>query len=130
MSERDTTSVRRRRPDGGIELLRGDGTVVQLESRTDWARLAAMTEAEIEANARADPDNPSLTADELARMHPVPNATAIRERLEMTQEQFAARVDVPLGTLRDWERGARTPAGLARTLLEALEGAERERPTG
>ena len=28
------------------------------DTRTDWARLKAMTEEEIEANALADPDNP------------------------------------------------------------------------
>jgi len=141
MSELDTNSVRRRRPDGGIELVRADGSVIELGSRTDWARLATMTEAEIEANARADSDNPLLTEEELARMRPVPDVKAIRERLRLTQEQFAARFDVPLGTLRDWERGARTPTGPARTLLrvidrnpgaviEALEGTDRERLAG
>lgn len=141
MSERDTASVRKRRPDGGIERVRADGTAVQVESRTDWARLAAMTEPEIEANAEGDPDNPLLTEDELARLRPVPDVKAIRERLRLTQEQFAARFAVPLGTLRDWERGTRTPTGPARTLLrvidhnpdavtDALEGAKRERLAG
>jgi len=41
------------------------------EGRTDWARLHAMTEEEIERNALEDPDNPPLTSDELARMEPV-----------------------------------------------------------
>ena len=140
MSGHDTVRARLE-PDGRVVQVLADGTVVPLESRTDWARLAAMTEEEIEANARADPDNPPLTAEELARMRPVPDARAIRERLRLTQEQFAARFAVPLGTLRDWERGARTPAGPARTLLrvidhnpgaviEALAGADRERSTG
>ncbi len=35
------------------------------ESRTDWARLDAMTEEEIEANALSDPDNPPWTDEEL-----------------------------------------------------------------
>jgi uncharacterized protein (DUF4415 family) len=35
------------------------------ESRTDWARIDAMTEEEIEANAAADPDNPPWTDEEL-----------------------------------------------------------------
>lgn len=30
------------------------------DTRTDWARLKAMTEEEIEANALADPDNPPI----------------------------------------------------------------------
>ena len=36
--------------------------------RTDWARLRAMTEEEIERNAADDPDNPPLTSEELARL--------------------------------------------------------------
>jgi uncharacterized protein (DUF4415 family) len=36
--------------------------------RTDWARLRTMTEEEIERNAADDPDNPSLTSEELARL--------------------------------------------------------------
>ena len=48
-----------------------------------------MTEEEIEANALSDPDNPPLTDEELARMRPVPNPRRIRERLKLTQEQFA-----------------------------------------
>lgn len=36
------------------------------EGRTDWARIDAMTEEEIEANALSDPDNPPWTEEELA----------------------------------------------------------------
>lgn len=36
------------------------------EGRTDWARLREMPEAEVEANALADADNPPWTGDELA----------------------------------------------------------------
>jgi uncharacterized protein (DUF4415 family) len=34
--------------------------------RTDWARIDAMTEEEIEANALSDPDNPPWTEEQLA----------------------------------------------------------------
>ena len=33
------------------------------DTRTDWARLKAMTEEEIEANALSDPDNPPIDVD-------------------------------------------------------------------
>ena len=36
--------------------------------QVDWAKLDAMTDEEIEAAARSDPDNPPLTDEELARM--------------------------------------------------------------
>lgn len=37
----------------------------------DWAKLDAMTDEEIEAAARSDPDNPPLTDEELAQMRRV-----------------------------------------------------------
>lgn len=120
MSDSDTIRVRLE-ADGAVVRLLPDGTTVPVESRTDWARLAAMTEEEIEANARSDPDNPPLTEAELARMRRVPDAKAIRQRLEMTQEQFAARFHIPLEMVRDWETGGRSLVGSARTLLRVIE---------
>lgn len=38
------------------------------ESKTDWARVDAMSEEEIEADARVDPDAPLLTPEQLAEM--------------------------------------------------------------
>jgi putative transcriptional regulator len=80
-----------------------------------------MTEEEIEANALSDPDNPPLTPEELARMRPVPHPGRIRERLKLTQEEFAARFEIPLGTLRDWEQGVSYPDSAARTLLRVID---------
>jgi DNA-binding transcriptional regulator YiaG len=34
----------------------------------------------------------------------VTNATALRRRLNMTQQEFAQRFGFPVATLRDWER--------------------------
>jgi putative transcriptional regulator len=42
---------------------------------------------------------------------------AVRSRLGMTQEAFAAMLGVPLGTLRNWEQGIREPVGAAKALL-------------
>jgi uncharacterized protein (DUF4415 family) len=39
----------------------------KMEDKTDWARLDAMTEEEIERNATDDPDNPPWTEEEWAR---------------------------------------------------------------
>jgi putative transcriptional regulator len=103
MSESDIVKVRRLRDGTVVEEL-PDGTTRLIEDRTDWARLEAMTEEEIEANALSDPDNPPSTPEELARMRPVPNPRRIRERLHLTQEQFAERFEIPLDTLRVWEQ--------------------------
>jgi putative transcriptional regulator len=111
----------RRLADGTVVEILEDGTERPLSDTTDYGRLAAMTEDEIEANALSDPDNPPLSDADLARLRRVPNPKRIRQRLRLTQAQFAARFEVPLGTLRDWERGARVPDSAARTLLRVIE---------
>ncbi|HET9064307.1 MAG TPA: NadS family protein [Gemmatimonadales bacterium] len=40
-----------------------------------------------------------------------------REKLELTQEQFATMIGVSVATLRNWEQGRRLPDGPARALL-------------
>ena len=111
----------RRLPDGTKVQVLADGSTRPIISRTDWDRVRAMTEEEIDANAAADPDNPPLTPEELSRMRLVPDPKRIRQRLGMTQEQFAAGFQVPLGTLRDWEQGTRIPDSAARTLLRVID---------
>ena len=52
-----------------------------------------------------------------------PPAVQVRElrlRNRLTQEQFAARLGVPLDTIRNWEQGKRTPRGPARALLTLI----------
>jgi putative transcriptional regulator len=120
MNGTDTITVTRL-PDGTVVQVLDDGTTRPYEGRTDWARVDAMTEDEIEANALSDPDNPPLSAAELDRMRPIPNPKQIRHRLHLTQAQFAARFQVPLGTLRDWEQGVREPDRAAKTLLRVID---------
>lgn len=120
MSESNIVRVRRL-PDGTVVQILPDGSTRPIESRTNWARVEAMTEEEIEANALSDPDNPPLTPEELARMRRVPDPRRIRERLTLTQAQFAEKFEIPLGTLRDWEQGVSYPDSAARTLLRVIE---------
>jgi putative transcriptional regulator len=68
-----------------------------------------MTPEAIETAARADPDAQPLTESDLKRMTRTPQAKIIRRALELTQEEFASRFHIPLGTLRDWEQGRATP---------------------
>jgi len=120
MSE-GTTIVARREPDGTMVRVMPDGSTQPLQDRTDWARVMAMTEEEIEENALSDPDSDPWTPEELTAMRAGEAPRLLRLRLNLTQEEFAERLDIPLGTLRDWERGARRPTGAARTLLRVIE---------
>ncbi|WP_243692089.1 XRE family transcriptional regulator [Caulobacter sp. BK020] len=72
------------------------------------------------ANALSDPDNPPLTAEQLARAKHVNAVKDIRRRLDMTQVQFAEAFRLPLATVRDWEQERSYPDAPARALLTAI----------
>lgn len=82
--------------------------------------MRAMSAAQIEAAARSDPDTRPFSAAELARAKHTPRAKLIRRALGLTQEEFALRFQIPLGTLRDWEQGAAKPDQAARAYLKVI----------
>lgn len=88
--------------------------------KTDWDRLKAMTEEEINAAALSDPDCPPLTEEQLSRFKRVNIVKGIRQRVGMTQAEFAAAFQLPLATVRDWEQERSRPDAPARALLNAI----------
>ncbi len=50
-------------------------------------------------------------------------ARNVRGRTGLTQAAFAARIGVPVETVRNWEQGKRSPRGPARALLKVIEQA-------
>lgn len=120
MSKKNIIIVKRL-PNGKVVQVMPDGTKRPLTDKTDWARVKSMTEKEIVAAAKSDADNPPLTNKELKKFKHVPNPREIRQRLHMTQEQFAIQFHVPLGTLRDWEQGAKRPDTAAQSYLRVID---------
>jgi putative transcriptional regulator len=53
-------------------------------------------------------------------MKRTPQVKVIRRALGLSQEKFAARFHVPLGTLRDWEQGGKEPDAPARAYLVVI----------
>lgn len=49
-----------------------------------------------------------------------PNPKDIRVKLSLTQEKFAALMNISVHTLRNWEQGRRHPEGPARVLLNVV----------
>jgi putative transcriptional regulator len=74
----------------------------------------------VEKAARADRDAQPLSDADLKRMKRTPQAKIIRRALELTQEEFAARYHIPLGTLRDWEQGRAEPDQPTRAYLTLI----------
>jgi putative transcriptional regulator len=89
-------------------------------SKNDWGRFDAMTEAQRHAAALADPDAQPLTEEDLVRMKRTPRAKIIRRALGLSQEDFAERYRIPIGTLRDWEQGRVEPDQAARAYLTVI----------
>jgi putative transcriptional regulator len=49
-----------------------------------------------------------------------PGVRDLRRRARLTQQEFAARLGVPVETIRNWEQGKRMPRGPARALLAVI----------
>ena len=92
-------------------------------AKTDWTALDAMTKAEKRAAALSDPDAQPITKQKWDRMKRVPRTKTIRRALGLSQEEFAARFRIPIGTLRDWEQGRAEPDQAARAYLKVIGAA-------
>jgi len=82
--------------------------------------MRPMTQKQIDAAAQSDPDNRPLTPADFARMKRTPQVKIIRRALGLSQDDFAARYHIPIGTLRDWEQGRATPDQAARAYLTVI----------
>jgi putative transcriptional regulator len=105
----------------------GDSTTKKTRDRnrakTDWSALDAMSDEEKHAAALSDPDAQPISKEKWDRMKRVPRTKTIRRALGLSQEEFAARFRIPIGTLRDWEQGRAEPDQAARAYLKVIAAA-------
>jgi putative transcriptional regulator len=110
---------------GKLVRIKPDGA----EEPLDTPRLGRRSAAEIEAAAARDRENPPLSDARPGQLRPVPRVRTLRRALALTQEEFAARYHIPLGTLRDWEQGRSEPDQPAKAYLTVIardpQGVER-----
>jgi putative transcriptional regulator len=88
--------------------LKADGRIVELRDGK-----------EIPFAPRIDVDQPCAVACTAAATQ-VPEVRTLRRRAQLTQTEFAARLGVPVETIRNWEQGKRMPRGPARALLAVI----------
>jgi putative transcriptional regulator len=87
-------------------------TIRATKPRIDHAKLRATADDDIARQIAEDKDTaPEVTLDMLIA------PANLRRRLNMTQEQFAAALGVPVATLRNWEQGRNAIDPAARSLL-------------
>ena len=88
--------------------------------QTDRAKVLATTDEDIDRQCDDDED---LVRDVTELGRPLPDAKAIRMKLGLGQDAFAAAIGVPVGTLRNWEqrRSIPDPAGVSLLRVVARE---------
>ena len=111
-----TTTTAKILPDGRVVKIAQDGS----EAVIPKMPMRPMTAIDVEAAAAADPDARPMTAEELHSARRVPRVKTLRRALGFTQEEFAVRYQIPLGTLRDWEQGRTEPDQPTRAYLKVI----------
>jgi putative transcriptional regulator len=101
--------------------MRPDRTLVR-KTETGWEPLEIPKSrpAPPTSEPAYDPDNMPRTKADFARMKRVPRVKTLRRALMLTQEEFATRYHIPIGTLRDWEQGRTEPDAPAKAFLKLI----------
>jgi putative transcriptional regulator len=99
--------------------LKADGRIVEVLPDGSEQPLPRRL-ADIAQQMRGVPTAGATTARNSARADAA-YARGVRARTKLTQAEFAARIGVPLETVRNWEQGKRSPRGPARALLKLIE---------
>jgi putative transcriptional regulator len=96
--------------------LKADGRIVELRDGREFPLAPAMSADAPAAISGASSAMPCVA--------PVPASPPLvrdlRRRACLTQTEFAARLGVPVETIRNWEQGKRMPRGPARALLTVI----------
>ena len=90
------------------------------DSGSDWAAFDRLSDVDVVVAASSDCENPPTTDKQLKTMRRVAVVKQLRWKLELSQEEFAARLQIPLDQLRSWERGDTQPDAAAQLLLEKI----------
>jgi len=92
------------------------------ELKSSLKEAAAIAKGEQEASRRTvwrrdDEGKPVKLNQSVAN---APDVKDIRERLDLSQSEFARLIKVSVRTLQNWEQGNRRPTGPAEVLLELV----------
>jgi putative transcriptional regulator len=101
--------------------LKADGRIVELRDGQEFPLAPAMPGPALAmpgpSMPTALPTTPGVTPGEGPAL---PAVRDLRRRAQLTQLEFAARLGVPVETIRNWEQGKRAPRGPARALLAVI----------
>lgn len=107
--------------------LKADGRIVEIGSdgreRPIGAANGLNARPHVEGVDPALTSRPGVSATIVAPPVDAAYARGVRARTRLTQAEFAARIGVPIETVRNWEQGKRSPRGPARALLKVIDRA-------
>ena len=89
--------------------LKADGRIVELRDGQEFPLAPALPGVALAIPGAAP-----------AQAATAPAVRDLRRRVRLTQLEFAARLGVPVETIRNWEQGKRAPRGPARALLAVI----------
>ena len=102
---------------------RGANAMLRVRLKADGRLVEVLPDGSERAIA-SDPRSIAAAAHNAARSADgAAYARNVRGQTGLTQTAFAARIGVPVETVRNWEQGKRSPRGPARALLKVLEQA-------
>jgi putative transcriptional regulator len=111
-----TTMMRvRLKADGRVVEILPDGSERSLTALPPAAGPVLSGHAPIYGAERVNGNDPTTPVAAYAK--------GVRARTKLTQAEFAARIGVPIETVRNWEQGKRSPRGPARALLKVIDKA-------
>ena len=96
--------------------LKADGRIVELRDGREFPLAPATGTPAPATDTIAPATAMAAPADTVAS----PAVRDLRRRARLTQLEFAARLGVPVETIRNWEQGKRMPRGPARALLAVI----------
>jgi putative transcriptional regulator len=102
--------------------LKADGRLVEVMPDGSERVIASDPKA-IAAAAHNAARSETARLAQSARVDDASYARNVRGQTGLTQAAFAARICVPVETVRNWEQGKRSPRGPARALLKVIEEA-------
>jgi putative transcriptional regulator len=108
--------------------LKADGRIVELRDGREFPLAPSMPFAPARTSVAPATTSIALATTRVAlattsvtpERATSPVVRDLRRRARLTQQEFAARLGVPVETIRNWEQGKRMPRGPARALLAVI----------
>jgi putative transcriptional regulator len=95
----------------------------ELIAKFDWSKIEALSDDDILEAIAGDPDTADVSkvpAENWQRLYSLPDIKALRDKLGMSQKDFALAFRISKRTLENWEQGRRRLDGVVSVYLALI----------